>query len=353
MLAAYLKNLSELELKEVPRPKCGDDEILLKVMACAICGTDVRIFLHGHRKVKFPWIIGHEVSGTIAEIGKNVQKRFPEIKVGDRVQVAPGIACGKCDYCLQGLVCPHMKAIGYDYPGCFAQYLLIPWDAITGNNLIPIPEDVSFAEASLAEPISCAINGLKMLGGISLGETVVIIGSGSLGVVHGKLAKMQGASRIIMVDIKDEKLDLARKVLGDDNVLYIDSTKEDEVKRVLDVTNGEGADKVIIACSSKKAQERSLQMVKMYGKILYFGGLPSQDSIINFNSNALHYKAASVVGTFGSTVYQQKQAIKLISTGFAKDLITHTFPLSKIQEAFKLAISGRALKIIIEPWGKA
>ncbi len=350
MLAAYLKDVKRLEIQEIPTPECGPNEVLIKVMACAICGTDLRIFSYGHKKVKLPWILGHEISGVIAEVGENIRKRFQHIRVGEKVQVVPGIACGRCDNCLRGLVCPNMKAIGYDYPGGFAQYLLIPEEAIFGNNLISMPENLSFAEASIAEPLSCAINGQEVMGGIELGDTVVIIGSGSIGVFHAKLARMQGASRLIMVDVSRKKLELVRRVLGDEDVFYVDASEKDEVEEILDITSGKGADKIIISCSSKSAQERALDFVKMYGKILYFGGLPPQISAINFNSNALHYKLASVHGTFGSTVFQQREALRLISCGFAKGLITHRFPLTKINEAFETALSGEALKVIIEPW---
>ncbi len=352
MFAAYLEDVKKFEVKEVPVPKCGSDEVLLKVMACAICGTDLRIFSYGHKKVKFPWIIGHEIAGVIVEVGENIQKRFQHIKIGERVQVVPGIACGKCDNCLRGLVCSNMKAIGYDYPGGFEQYLLVPEEAIAGNNLIPIPNNMSFTEASIAEPISCAINGQEIMGGVKLGDTVVIVGTGPIGVSHAKLAKMQGAARLIMIDIVQEKLDLVRKVLGDESTFYINASKKDEVKEILDITSGEGADKVIISCSSKSAQEKALHFVKTYGHILYFGGLPPQISTINFDSNALHYKSASVHGTWGSTVYQQKEALRLIAQGFAKGLITHKFPLTRINEAFEIALSGKALKVIIEPWSK-
>ena len=352
MLAAYLKDVKRFEVQEIPTPECGPNEVLIKVTACAICGTDVRIFSYGHRKIKFPWILGHEIAGVVTEVGENVRKKFRYIRAGERVQVVPGIACGRCDNCLRGLMCPNLKAIGYDYPGGFAQYLLVPEEAVfgIGNNLIPIPENLSFAEASLAEPLSCAINGQEVMGGVELGDTVAIVGSGSMGVFHAKLARMQGASRLIMVDVLRKKLELVRQVLGDEGVFYVDASEKDEVKEILDITSGEGADKIIISCSSKSAQERALDFVKMYGKILYFGGLPPGISTINFNSNALHYKLASVHGTFASTVFQQRQALKLIARGFAKGLITHRFPLTKIDKAFETALSGEALKVIIEPW---
>ncbi len=350
MLAAFLSGLERFEVKDIPAPKCGPDEVVVRVMACAVCGTDLRIFLHGHRKVKLPWIIGHEVAGEIFEVGSNVRNRFPHIKEGLRVQVVPGISCGRCDECLRGLVCSNMRAIGYDYPGGFEQLLLVPSDAVA-TNLLPIPDGVSFVEASLAEPISCVLNGQKIIGGIGLGDTVVIIGVGPMGIVHGKLARLQGAYRLILVDISDARLDLAKKFFGTDEVFYINSSKEDEVEAVMDVTSGRGAEKVIVACSSASAQERALGMVRAYGKILYFGGLPPQVPAINFNSNVLHYKSASVYGTFGSTVLQQKESLELIARGFAKGLITHEFSLNEIEEAFRTAIEGNALKVVIKPWG--
>ena len=348
MKAAFLEHLGEMKVKEVSSPHCGADEVVIKVVACAICGTDVRVFLHGHRNVKLPWIIGHEISGVIEEVGHVAQPRIAPLKKGDAVQVVPDTMCGKCDYCLRGEFCPYGKSLGYDLPGGFAQYLAIPWEALP-NNLVPIPEGVSFEEAALAEPLACALNGQAKLQ-IGLGDTVVIIGAGSIGVMHAKLALWQGASKVILADVIENKLLLARDVLSD-SVIYVNSSKEQIAEVVQEVTKGEGANQVIISCSSKAAQESSLKLAARKGKVLFFGGLPPDDSVISFDSNLLHYHEISVMGTYGSTIYQQRFALKrLIAAGFTKGIITHTFPISRIQEAFETAVEGKGLKIIIKPW---
>lgn len=347
MKAAYLVGPEKFEVRDVKKPGTRNDQVLVKVRACAICGTDLRIYEFGHAKVRYPAIIGHEICGVIEEVGSKIRQEIKPITEGSRVMVTPGIPCMKCENCYRGMFCPNKVAIGYHYDGGFAEYVVVPYEG-TKNNIFPVPDDMDLIEFSIAEPLACALNGVEMLGDIPLAGAGLVIGAGSIGVMLSKLLKDRGVLLIIASDIVQNKLDQAQTVLGDD-FTFVNNSREDLLLVVQRATGGRGCDVVVVACSSRKMQEESLRHVALCGKILYFGGLPPDDHIINFDSNLLHYKLASVHGTFGSTLYHNSLAIKLISSGFTKGIITDHFPLDQIEEAFKTALQGRGLKIVVEP----
>ena len=198
MKAAVLKGIENLEMEDISRPTPSPQEILIKVKACSICGTDIRVYHHGHKHMRFPRIIGHELSGEIVEIGKRVEGH----KLGEKVAIAPAIPCGRCHYCRRGMqsMCINLTAIGYHYDGGFAEFMVVPEDAVRNGCVNTIPPELSFEEAALAEPLACAING-QQLSQISLGNTVVVVGAGPLGCIHLQLAKAKGASRTILVEL--------------------------------------------------------------------------------------------------------------------------------------------------------
>lgn len=341
MKAAVYKDVGKVEIKDVPEPKISPNEVLLHVKACAICGTDVRIFHYGHPKVTPPRILGHEVAGEVAMIGKDVK----ELSVGERVTVDPLIPCGKCYYCLQGIhnLCDDAKAIAYDFDGGFAEYLVIPEGAISSGCVVKLPEGLSYDEATVAEPLGCCINGQERAG-VKLGETVAIMGVGPIGCLHLKLAKAKGA-KVIIIEYNEARLKKAMELGAD---IAINPKNEDPIKRVLEETGGKGADVLIVACSSSVAQQQSPQMTAKRGKIIFFGGLPHEEPIINLNSNIVHYKEQDIMGSFSLTPYQFRKAVNLIASGIidVKNIITDTFPLENIVDALKRAEEG--LKIIIK-----
>ncbi len=347
MKAAYLVAPERLEIQEIDRPKIKDNEVLVKVRACAICGTDLRIYEFGHTKIKYPAIIGHEISGTVEEVGEEVREEIDPIKVGSMVMVTPGIPCMKCENCFRGLFCTNKAAIGYHYDGGFAEYMVVPYEG-TKNNIFPLPENIDPVEFSVSEPLACAINGLERIGDIPINGIGLVIGAGSIGVMLAKLLQARGLSLIMIADINQDKLNQAQGFLGGDYI-FINNSKEDLVSATQEITKRKECNIVVVACSSREMQELSLRLVSLYGKILYFAGLPPEDHIIDFDSNLLHYKLLSVFGTYGSTLYHNLLAVKLISSGFTKGIITHHFPLDQIKEAFTFALQGRGLKIIIEP----
>jgi len=344
MKAAMYLDKEKMEIQEVPTPKVKAGEILVKVNSCAICGTDVRIFYHGHHSVKPPHIIGHEVAGVITEMGEGVEG----YKIGDKVHMVTEIGCGRCKSCLEGRknLCSDFKAMGYFYNGGFAEYILIPKAAVLQGNLLIIPKSLSFDEATLAEPLSCCINAQSYLN-ITFGDTVLVVGSGPIGCMHVELAKLSGATKIILADISDDRLAIGKRFSV---TTLINSAKEDLVQRVKEETDGAGADVIITANPDPKSQEQALQMIATRGRISLFGGLPGGKTI-TIESNIIHYKEVSVFGAFASHPIQYKQALNLLASKSIKgeDLITHKFPLEKIKEAIETSRSGKGLKVVVNP----
>ena len=237
MKASILYGIEDLRGEDVAIPTILDEEILMKVEVCAVCGTDVKIYHHGHKHIRFPRITGHEVSGEIVEVGRKVK----HYTVGQRIAVAPHLPCGECYYCCRGMqsMCLSLRAISYYFDGGFAQFMAVPEVAIKSGCVNRIPGNLSFEEAALAEPLSCAINGQE-LSRIDLGNTVVVIGAGPLGCMHVQLARTRGATKVILVELSSFRVDFARKYTLPD--VIIDPSREDAVRRIREETNGRGAD---------------------------------------------------------------------------------------------------------------
>ncbi len=346
MKAAVLKGIENLEMEDISRPTPSPQEILIKVKACSICGTDIRVYHHGHKHMRFPRITGHELSGEIVEIGKRVEGH----KLGEKVAIAPAIPCGRCHYCRRGMqsMCINLTAIGYHYDGGFAEFMVVPEDAVRNGCVNTIPSELSFEEAALAEPLACAING-QQLSQIDLGNTVVVVGAGPLGCIHLQLAKAKGASRTILVELSRERIDFAKKFAFPD--IVINPSSENAIQRIKEETEGRGADRIIVSCPSGKAQEESLSMVAPRGIINFFGGLPLDNPFIKFNSNLIHYGEFYVVGTHGSAPYHNELALSLISQEKVriKELVTHRLPLERLEEGLALAESKKGMKVLINP----
>lgn len=344
MKAAVLKKPEELSVEEIKTPVPGDNEIVIKVHSCAICGTDVKVYHHGHKHIVFPRITGHEVSGTVSSTGKNVK----EVKAGDRVAVAPAIPCGRCYYCRKGYqsMCDNLKAIGYHYDGGFAEYMLVPEDAVRNGCVNKIPDKVSFEEASIAEPLACVING-QSLSRVETGDTVLILGAGPIGCFHAEFARNTGAGKVILADISPERV----KSAAFTGSILVDMSKSDIKKTVAELTDGRMADRVIVAVGAHQPQELALELVAKRGSVNFFGGLPKEKPFINFNSNLLHYGEFFVTGTHGSNPIHNRIALDMISSGRinAKNYITDTYSLAEIKKGLEKAEKKEGLKIIITP----
>lgn len=347
MKAMVLTGKGQAEYTDVEKPKCPKDGMIIKVEAVGLCGSDVRTYLHGHSKVKYPAIIGHEISGTIAEIGEDVKAGW---NVGDRVVVNPAIPCGKCYYCthddMSGL-CENLIVYGSDIPGGFAQYMVVPGVGVEKGQILPVPDNVDPDEIIIVELLSSVIKAQEQLR-VSLGDTVVIIGSGPIGCLHAQIAKLRGAINIVMVDLNQERLDMARKFGA---THFVNSVKENVVEKVKNITDGRGADVVIVAAPTAEPHQQGLEMLRKEGRLSIFGGLNKDNPWTKLDGNLIHYNRLQIYGSYSYSFANFKQAYDLVIAGkINKDIVTHKISLKDMIEGVNLVRSGKALKVVLKPW---
>lgn len=347
MKALVYKGIGLLEIMEVPPPEIKEEEILIRAMAGSICGTDLRILGAGHKKIPqgTTRILGHEFSGIIEAIGREVEG----FKPGERVAVAPNIGCGSCDECVQGKanLCLSYEAFGISLDGAFAELISIPAKALFQGNVIKLPETVSFEEASLTEPLSCVINGLEA-SEIRFGDILIIFGAGPIGLMHLMLGRISGTRKVMVADVAEKRLRFAEE-LGADVALH--TMAEDFRERVLEETDGKGPDVIITACPVPEVQEMALEIAAVEGRINFFGGLPQGKETIHCPSNLIHYRNLRVTGVTGGSNIQFRRALGLIASKKVdiSRLISHSFEIERGLEAFNVAKSGEGLKVIIHP----
>ncbi|MBC7402808.1 MAG: alcohol dehydrogenase catalytic domain-containing protein [Microbacteriaceae bacterium] len=336
----------DIRLEQIVEPQVSAGEVKIRVRNCSTCGTDVKISRSGHPNMTPPQVMGHEIAGEIVDVGDDVAGWA----VGDRVQVIAAIPDGTCPDCLAGrpTVCAHQLSMGYQFPGGFAEFMIVPREVLRVDGLNRIPDGLGFAEASLAEPLACVLNGQE-LARVGDGDVVVIIGSGPIGCLHVRLARARGAAKIILVDVNADRLKKAAGLVKPD--LAIASETGDPVAAVLAATEGRGADVVITAAASGAAQEQGIRMLARRGRLSLFGGLPKDHPTITVDSNLVHYRELSIVGVNGSSPAHNKMALELIASGAVPvtDLITHRLPLDDVLEAIEIVARGDGIKVTIEP----
>ena len=336
----------DIRIEDAPEPTPGAGDVKIRVRACSTCGTDVKISKFGHQNITPPRVMGHEIAGEVVEVGADVTGWAP----GDRVQVIAAIPCGTCPDCLAGrlTICPNQTSMGYQFDGGFAEFMIVPKVVLDVDGLNPIPDGVSYAEASVAEPLACAINAQELVR-VSPGNDVVIIGSGPIGCLHVQVARSRGAARVFLVELSRERLDMAAAIVTPD--ASICAAEEDPIAAVLALTDGRGADVVITAAASGKAQEQALQMVARQGRISFFGGLPKDNSVIALDSNLVHYRELMIIGANGSSPAHNKRALAMIADGSVpvNDLITHRLSLEQVLDGIGIVSRGEAIKVTIEP----
>lgn len=347
MRAVQVLRIGEVRVADIPKPGCGEDEYLLKVHGCAICGTDVKIISQGHKLARYPVVPGHEFVATIEEVGKKVRERGYPFAENDTVVMSPGIPCGRCVDCLCGHLhlCRNRTGIGFQLPGGFAGYIALPEQAAL--SFLKVPGSMDLDDATLMEPVACCVHGQSRMP-ISPADTVVIIGAGAIGAIHCELARLSGARRIIVVDILDSRLGLIEKL--NDAVMTINSTRSNASDVVREATKGAGAEKVIIACAASSAYPLATKVCARAGSMLFFSGFPPGAEQTPLDINAIHYDELQVVGSFGSTRMDQKRSLDLLEGKRinTERIITHRMPLDRIHDALELIRSGDALKIVLK-----
>lgn len=348
MLALRFHAPNDVRLEDVPEPTPAADEVKIRVRNCSTCGTDVKIRANGHPNLSPPRTIGHEIAGEIVEIGADVAGGW---QVGDRVQVIAAVPCGDCHECRKGwmAVCQNQTSVGYQYDGGFAEYMIVPRQVLKVDGMNRIPDGVSYAEASAAEPFACAINAQEQLG-IEAGDDVVVFGAGPIGCMHVRIARgVHKAGRIILVDINAERLAMSAAAVSPEVV--IDASKTDVVAEIMKLTDGRGADVVITATPAGVTQEQAIAMAARNGRISFFGGLPKNNPIIACDSNLVHYRQLHIHGANGSAPEHNRRALAYIASGEVPvaDLITRRVPLADVMQVFDIVARGEAIKVTVEP----
>ncbi len=333
-------NNRDLRVQEMPTPQIGPGELLMRVEASGICGSDV---LEWYRTGKAPLVLGHEVAGVVAEVGKGVER----YKEGDRIAAAHHVPCNTCNYCRSGhpTACDTLHKTNFD-PGGFAEYIRLPALNVD-RGVFLIPEGVSYEEATFAEPLACVLRGQR-IARLEPGQSVLVIGSGIAGLLHVKLARALGAGRIVATDVVDYRLKAAQRY-GADAVL---DAQEDVPLRLREVSDGRLADLVIVCTGATTALTQALQSVERGGTVLFFA--PTQPGVtIPISINDFFFRAdRTLTTTYAGTPADYETALELIRSGRVKveDMITHRLSLAEIGLGFKLVADAKeSIKVIISP----
>ena len=327
------------ETREMPERQLFETEVLVKVGACGVCGTDVHIY-HGDKgsaEVRPPVVLGHELSGTIVETGAGVKKQ----KCGDRVAIDPNQYCGECHYCKAGKkqLCENLYAIGVNRDGGFAEYCYVPEaQCFLLDNRVPLEH------GAMAEPLACCIHGVDRAK-IRLGDTVLVIGGGAIGLLMVQLAKQSGASAVIL----SEPVELRRKIgleIGADAV--IDPFREVLRERLIQITGQDGVDVVIECVGNLSATEQAFAAAKRGTTILLFS-VPKAGASYSLSLEDVYQKELRIVGSLINPDTHQR-AVDMINRGKIQldPLITHRFPLDQVKEAIRMQMSNESIKVLVE-----
>lgn len=323
------------------KPTPGDGDVLVRVEACAICGSDVKTYLKGNPRMRPPAIMGHEFCGTIEKIGSKVEG----YSVGQRVTMATTIGCGECIYCRSGKtnLCRKAEAMGFHCNGAMAPYVVVPEKAVRQKHLVDVGT-LDAEIAALSEPLSCAINDLTRPPRDEV-NSAIIIGLGPLGILHAVAARERGISNICCVEFPGKRVEMAKQ-LGFENVFSPDEIDD----KYLELTDGEGFDLVIITAPSNAVQGKAPMYARKGGYVSYFASLPVGDEMITINSRTVHYNELMMYGTSDSTVKHVQEAVKLLNANpeVFRSLITK-MPVSDFHKGLEEIKAGNVVKVVLIP----
>ncbi len=345
MMAAVFDGPGVLQVKEVETPAIGSDEVLVKVGANTICGTDVRI-LRGEKTAGItpPAIIGHEMAGHVAKVGRDVRG----FEVGAPVTITPMVPCLRCYYCKRDMenVCENVRAVGYQIPGGLSEYMKIPADAIAAGCLFVAGEDLPSEQLALTEPLSCCVYGQRR-SPVGLDDTVLILGAGPIGLFHLQLALLAGARTVIVSQPSGFRWKLASEFGAH---VVVDPMNEDLAEVVAEHTNGRGADVVIVCIGIPQLVNDAFRLARKGGRVNVFAGLAGK-GWAEVEANLIHYNELQVTGQTGSRRSDFETALKLIESGRidTRRMITHRFPLRDATTAIETVTSGEGIKVAVMP----
>ena len=339
MLVAVYYNNNDIRIEDIPKPEIGPEEILLKVMASGICGTDV---LEWYRLPKAPRVLGHEATGIIEKVGKKVTK----YNVGDRVFVSHHVPCNQCCYCIKDshTACETLHTTNY-FPGGFSQFIRVPKINVE-TGIYKLTPNMSFEEGTFIEPLACVIRGQR-LADVNKCDNVLIIGSGMAGILHIQLSKMKDVQKVFAADINLDRLELAKKFGAD----YIIDAKTNLVEQLKNINEGKGVDKVIVCTGAEKAALTALDCVDRGGTILFFA-VPEPSIIIPIPITDFWRNETTIKTSYGAAPKDLEEALKILSKKQinVSEMVTHTLDIREAAKGFRLvAEAGKSLKVILKP----
>lgn len=347
MRGAVFAGPGKLELRELPTPRPGPGDLVLRTGSNTVCGTDVRI-LRGEKSAGIDTgvVLGHEISGRVTEVGSKVTG-FEE---GDLVGLDPAVSCGTCAYCVAHLeqLCLNPRIFGYRINGGLADYVLVPEKAIARGSAFVADSRLSAPEVSLAEPLGCVLNGARNYRP-EVGSTVLIMGAGPIGLLHTQLNRLAGAARIIVSDVATDRAEAASQFGATD---VINPADVDVAQYCHDVTGGLGVDIAVICVGRPALLNDALRAVRKRGRVSVFAGFPKgRAGMAEMDPNLVHYGEIEIYGASNAARQQHKQALDLIASGAidVKSLVTNTFELEDVLEAIECAASGSGIKVAVVP----
>ena len=325
---------------ESPMPLPAAGEVMVRVLACAICGSDVKTYLNGNPRILPPRTMGHEFCGVIESVGTGVSAYRP----GQRVAMATTMGCGECPECRAGRtnICSDLQAIGFHFDGAMASRVLIPPRGVSGKNLVDTG-DLESEVAALSEPASCVVNSLSRLDGRGA-RTMLVIGLGPLGLIHGLMARDFGIETVVGVARPGQRFDAAQG-FGLDGIV----SPGDIPSAISRFTGGRGFDSVVVTAPSAEMQSAAPAFAATSGAISLFAGLPKGSEMLTLNSRLIHYGEQVVYGTSDSTVGHVRRAVQWLDSNPAVTgrLVTHRFPISQFHEAMEAVMSRKAVKAVL------
>jgi L-iditol 2-dehydrogenase len=338
MKAAVYYGQQDIRIEETPTPRIGDDDILVQMKACGVCGSDL---MDWYLKTRVPLVLGHEPAGTVAKNGKNVKK----FSVGDRVFVHHHVACLTCHYCLHGdyTLCKQFHETNIE-PGGFAEYFRVHAPNVQTDTL-KIPEEVSYEEATLIEPVACCIRAMKKCN-IQIGDTVAVIGAGATGLIHTALSKIYGATKTVVSDLVDFRLRLAEQFGAD---VTVNPKNRDLAETVRAETDGRGVDVTVVTAPSLEAYKAGISICRKGGKLCVFAPTDPEKRL-QISPKELFFFELQIIPSYSTSHLETRTALQLLETNRinAKQLITHRFKLMQTAQAFKTALETKeSLKVIV------
>jgi L-iditol 2-dehydrogenase len=346
MKAAFLEGIESIAVRETDIPTPGPHEALLRVEACTVCGSDLKIYRYGNSRVRYPTIVGHEVAGTVVSVGPEVV----ELQVGDRVAVGADIP-GVWNTNVPGKDEHVDYATGHEFPGGFAEYMRLNEWMLRYGPVTRIPETLSFDAAALAEPLACALKGLETAR-FGFGKSVCVIGLGPIGIMILQLVCRLGASQVFGAQRSQGRLDAARRLAPRARLI---ATEEEDLRQVVaDETGGRGVDVVVTSAGTVRAHEDAVHIVAPGGYVNLFGGLRGEPQLC-IDSNLIHYKECYLMGSHGSLPRHHKLAVQFLAQGYVTgdDYISARFALEEIAAAYQYQASHHGLKAAVKPRGGA